>query len=582
MVFSLPRIICISILCLCQYSWAQHNSLFGEVDTLTYAYRIGGSIDSVDLITGRNSSTFIGGGWNTKANTFENDFFIENTGGQQFFSFSKWKKLQFTGLPHLGFAYSFGSKGMQCINSEFQQVYREKLMLNVFYEKNAAEGFLRNSFFDHNHVQVQLNKLGKVYSFNLRSSYESSTVGQNGGLQVDTLPEYLDIELLSVNKNSAETKTQRSRVELTNYIDFLDDSLNALGLFSEHLLKIKKYRYFEEDTLEGIYSVLNYDTIKTYDQHQWSEISNGLGLFYSGKSWLIKVQPVISYWNFKNLGRFNDTVEVDFKSDISYLGRFIKFTESFNYNFFGAQNEWSNKFDLGLRMSDFKLVLSSDISSLLPDYHQRYAQGNNYFAIGNNLERQNRSNQKLSIGYQLKKISFKGRFGLTQLKNNYWFVDTIWRNDSLNSLSFAQMGLISALSFGALNIHLTYNYSICPDDLTIIPTHQFFGRVYLKGGVFKAKKMRAYVGFDIAYLSSYQRLGYYSQIATFDMNNPDAIAVNASSLHFFTGFQIDEFKFYLRLENLNYFWADRNLQTARGYPIPPEQFRLGITWDFFN
>ena len=576
------RIVYIILICLSNHSWSQQHFLFGELDTLTHAHRIGGSIDSIDLITGQNTSTLAGGGWNTRANSFDTDFFMKNAGGQQFFSFGEWKKLQFSGLPHLGFAYSFGSKGMQYVQAEFQQVYRKKLMLNVFYEKNTSNGFLRNSDFDHNNVQVQLNKFGKVYSFDLKSSYESSRVSQSGGLQVDTLPELFDLQFLPVNKSLAETKTQRSRIELTNYIDLLKDSTKAFGLFTNHHLKIKKFRYSEQDTLYGIYSVLNYDTLNTYDQHQWSEVANGAGLFYSGKRILLKAQPLISYWNFQNLGRFNDTVELDLKSDISYTGRFFKLNQSLNYNLIGAQNEWSNKFDFGFRKGDFRLSISSNLSSLLPDYYQRYAQGNNYFSIGNNFERQGRSNQKIAVGYERSKFSISGRFGFTQLKNNYWFVDTMWRNDSLQSVSFAQIGLITAASFGVLNIHFNYNYSIFPESLTIIPVHQLFGRIYLKGNLFKAKKMKAYTGVDVAYLSSFQRIGYYSQVAAFDLNNPDVTSEYTSALHFFTGFQIDEFKFFLRVENLNYFWSDRNLQQVRGYPIPSAQFRLGITWDFFN
>ena len=195
------RIVYIILICLSNHSWSQQHFLFGEVDTLTYAHRIGGSIDSVDLITGQNTSTLAGGGWNTRANSFDTDFFMKNAGGQQFFSFGEWKKLQFSGLPHLGFAYSFGSKGMQYVQAEFQQAYRKKLMLNVFYEKNTSNGFLRNSDFDHNNVHVQLNKFGKAYSFDLKSSYESSRVSQNGGLQVDTLPELFDLQFLPVNKS---------------------------------------------------------------------------------------------------------------------------------------------------------------------------------------------------------------------------------------------------------------------------------------------------------------------------------------------------------------------------------------------
>ncbi len=48
------------------------------------------------------------------------------------------------------------------------------------------------------------------------------------------------------------------------------------------------------------------------------------------------------------------------------------------------------------------------------------------------------------------------------------------------------------------------------------------------------------------------------------------------------GFEVKGFRFFARAENIGYFWNNRMTQTVRGYPIPPVQIRLGITWDFWN
>jgi len=54
------------------------------------------------------------------------------------------------------------------------------------------------------------------------------------------------------------------------------------------------------------------------------------------------------------------------------------------------------------------------------------------------------------------------------------------------------------------------------------------------------------------------------------------------NLHFFASLGIDQFRFYARFENIGYFWNDRSILEAIGYPIAGTRVRVGITWDFFN
>jgi hypothetical protein len=54
------------------------------------------------------------------------------------------------------------------------------------------------------------------------------------------------------------------------------------------------------------------------------------------------------------------------------------------------------------------------------------------------------------------------------------------------------------------------------------------------------------------------------------------------NLHVFGGIQIEEFKFFVRVENIGRNWNDTTSAFYKGYPITSTQFRVGITWDFFN
>jgi hypothetical protein len=54
------------------------------------------------------------------------------------------------------------------------------------------------------------------------------------------------------------------------------------------------------------------------------------------------------------------------------------------------------------------------------------------------------------------------------------------------------------------------------------------------------------------------------------------------NLHAFATFGIEEFRFYVRYENIGYFWSDRRTNEQFGFPISSTRLRVGLTWDFFN
>jgi hypothetical protein len=66
------------------------------------------------------------------------------------------------------------------------------------------------------------------------------------------------------------------------------------------------------------------------------------------------------------------------------------------------------------------------------------------------------------------------------------------------------------------------------------------------------------------------------------MSNTFGFGPAYTNLHWFGGFQIDEFRFFVRAENIGGFWTDKNNEVQNGYPIGGLQLRVGITWDFFN
>ncbi len=561
----------------CVIANAQNSHPFFRLDSIKLTDRIGGKLDSIDFIA--SSSSTVPGGQFLIPTT---DLLYNSKGGQQFYSFNEWQTMRFAGLPHIGFAYSFGNQGSQFVQAEYQQVINKSILLNIDYTKRVSNGFLRNSNYNHNDLQVQLQRIGRVYTIEFKGSYESSKVAQNGGLEIDTIANDFPLIFLPINKEGAETTTKRIRVFESNYFDFNKDSIKAFGLFLQHELKIKHFLYQEDDTVYGLYNSINFDSLHTYDQHQWSQISNGAGLFLKNAYNFLKVGGDAKFWNFQNLGRYFDTTEISVFADYNYSKRRISINNYFEFNLIGAKNEYSNSLGLKYKLNKIEIAINAQHENKLPDYYQRYAIGNNYNTLLLNPQKQQRTKAVLAVNGSLGPIDFVASYTHSNWTNNYFFIGETWRNDSIKSFGFNQFSLRASYKFRILNFQPNYIFTIGEKDFQLIPMHQLQTRIFIKGGIFKAKKLIAYTGVDFSLVSSYQRVGFSSNTSVFQLDNLTTNDSGYSNLHFFAGFQIDEFKFYVRFENIGYFWNDHNIELMKSYPISSTQLRIGITWDFFN
>jgi hypothetical protein len=578
---SLNKILVLICLCSSHYTSAQ---IFYKIDTLKYSHRIGGALDSVDKIVGIQSNTLPGGGWNSFENVFSNDFWFINSGGMQYYDFYKAPSLRFSGLPHIGFAYSFGSSGSQFAKAEYQQQLKNGLLINLDYNKLRSNGMLRSGMFDHNNTALQLFRPSNFWTTYLSGTFASSNISLNDGLLIDSLNNEFDLQFIPVRKENANALTQRTSIDWWNYFDFYKDSTRALGLYLNNKLKIKKFAYDEQsDTLAQMYNQINLDSTETNDQFQWSQVGMGVGGFFSSPSWYLNAGVDVNYWNFQNIGLFRDTVELNLSGNIIYhLSDWWYIQDSVNINFLGAENGIANMFIMKgpiSRLIDFKGFVKLD--NKLADYHQRYAFGNNYNA--------NFTNFKYYKFYADASLSsFIGgmnvRLGFSQNLNSgdFWFIDNSWRNDSIVNLIFNRSYL--KLDYGIKKIKFEAFYQFCNSKTAIkyLPKHIANLRVSYKAKVFKAGKMQVYTGFDFTFVSRYERISFLPHVLSWDLSNSYGLGSAYTNLHWFGGFQIDEFRFFARAENLGGIWTDRNIEIQNGYPIGGLQLRVGITWDFFN
>lgn len=165
------------------------------------------------------------------------------------------------------------------------------------------------------------------------------------------------------------------------------------------------------------------------------------------------------------------------------------------------------------------------------------------------------------------------------VRNAYLFEDSLWNPSG--SIDALQFGLIGKFQFGKFHIHPHVIYSIEPNGY--IPQFQGYARMYFKSRIFKAKKLLFMIGVDGSYVSSFQPRSFVPSTGAYTWGNTSVFpSEGMANAHFFTTIEISTFRFFVRYENIGYFWNDKTILEYDGYPISAQRIRLGLTWSFFN
>lgn len=573
------RIICFSIFLLPVLLFGQ-TELFLEKDTMRFSSRTGGMLlDSVDLTNAASVSTFSGGSLNTQNNVISPQFLIDKPGLQNFRNQTTYKPMKFSGAPHLGFAYSFGSKGTQFLHADFQQVLPTKILLNINYDRKSSVGFMRNSTFNDNVFSLQLRKNGRFYSYLFESNYSTRLTGLNGGATSFENTESQGLEFLPVLNLSANSTVKSGTIKLNNYFNVLNDSIPFLFLVTKHQYEILNREFIDNQYVKNG----NIDSLSTRDQYRIASIKTAAGIAVKRKAFLIDFTVQHRYWDYLNLAKHRDTNEINLTSALQIKRNRFEITNDANVNLIGAGGEWSSKSSLKSTNHKIDLLASLQVEQKWPEAFQRFYFSNYYSYKLPTYQLQNRLFTTFSANYNLTSSNLvQLTYANAVLQNNYLFIDTTWRNDTLTKISINSFSANGSFTFKKLTFQPKVTISIPSKNFNYIPQTAFNARLFLKKRMFKAKKLEGMYGVDFSWVSSYKLMNYNNQLDVFIVSTTANSFHSMSNLSAFFGFSLGEFRFYARYENIGYFWNDKTNQVLNGFPIQKNFFRLGITWDFFN
>ena len=561
-------------------SFATRAQMTYDYDTLSFNERMLGSVDSSDVKSGFLPSTFDGGlellsQQGFSLNRLNNDF-----GGVRFNQDPDVQKMRFSALPFIGFAYSFGGQGTQFVRANYIQAFTDSLLLNVDYKANVGNGFLRQSAFISSRVNVNLEWKTKRYGLKFTGGFYSDSLTHNGGIRTDTLIESFGLAFTPIRKLDAASSNKYAFAGISNYFAFNSESPSRVGVVTNHHYDIRYRAYHEVDSLDTVYTQINIDPLLTYDRYNLARIQNSAGFFFAQKNKYIDAQVGHTYWSYLNLGRDNDTSEIDIKSSLRWNFGRILIENQLKINLLGGFGAFLDHAKMSYDRAKWNLNASLGYENTAPTPHERNYFANNYSYNLTGFGLENRLSIQAGGNYKLKgdSVTVGGSVGLLSITDAYLFNGSFWNREGV--MNAIQVGINGQFLVGKFHFHPHVVYSNQAENY--LPTIQCNARIFFKSTVFKAKRLLLLIGVDASYHSGFQPRNYIPSMDAYTWNQPTNLTNGMVNAHFFTTIEMSTFRFFVRYENIGYFWTDQTLLSSVGYPIAGQRIRLGLTWTFFN
>lgn len=558
-----------------------YGQLYTYFDTLTYAARMNSALDSIDISGAELPTTFDGGiGTNNWSALSANNLFLQYT-QPQFTRESQLRPMAFSALPYLGFSYTFGGQTAQFLRVRYIHAFRNNTLLNIYYKRRSSKGILRNSGFTGNDVQAQFQHKGKRYSTRFSGSFVSNEVEHSGGLIVDTLVESFDLEFLGVRREDALSKVKIGRLDWTNYLNVLPDSVNAFGPLLHLHFSILNRVFTESGDLPSIYPQVNIDSIDTRDQYNLGSYANGLGLYYSNPKLYIDLRADYGYWKYQNLGVYTDSTELDLRSNLHARVGPIGIQNKLKFNLSGRFGEFYDAAAVSYSNSKLDASVNANYARMAPTVMQRtyFANSAAYKMTEPKLQSWFTLAGQVNSSFWAGKIKAGIHAQFVSIQNAFVFNGNSWTQDSIRANLFTA-GVSAHVHLGIFNFQPRFAFGIDPEGY--LPKGQVYARVFVKGKMFKAKKLEALAGIDFSYLGSFTTRAYLPEMDSYDWFKTTEEFRPTSNLHAFVSLGIYEFRFFVRYENMGSFWWDKANPEVQNYPMASRRFRIGLTWDFFN
>lgn len=557
-----------------------------EVDTLKASHKTDGSIDSIDFPSQVLRSVFPSSSL-IENNRFVAPFLITQIGGAQLNNPNLFQETPiFTAIPHIGAAYSFGSQTAQYLKFDYAQVFKGNFYVNFQIKQLSTAGFLRNSAWKNTSISTALLRNANRYSFQLNAKYFNETQGFCKGVTFDSLTNSYPLPLIPVQSESANGSFTKRTINLSHRIDFthVDTSLFA-GLIVQNAFSTMDKYFREKGSLTTLYNLIQFDSLETNDHYSQIDLQNNAG--FGIKKNLLTINALVTsrYWKYSIHNLKRDTTEIGLKLFGKYGNKSKFVSNAFQYNLIGGFNAWDNLSIVRWEKGKQELGMSTWIQYSAPLLSQRFCSTNNYLFQLSDFNLQRRLDLSLSYQLALGSHQIAMHYVFQKASNLFVFNGATWLSSSaLSAVELQQISLKSTINLGHFKINPSYTYTVMDANYRFYPAHLFQTRCLLKGGVFKAKKLKMIVAIDVMVSSKFKAPTLNAALGILDFSQLPSATWQAPLINggLMVGIEIETFRFFIKMDNLAYFWSDKTSVLLQSYTLPTWQLKVGLTWDFWD
>lgn len=485
-------------------------------------------------------------------------------------------------LPYLGFQYAFGSGLNQAVNVDYHHFFSDSSHLHFRYHRRVSNGIIRNSDFTLNDLHLEFHQQRERLRYVVDAYYGGYDYTENGGIESDSLIGILGIDFIPIRKPNANNEIEKADLNWRNYYALYQDSVLSTGPVYHFNYTINKRKYQETPVIGTGFENIFIDSNQTRDWYQTAELKNGFGYYFSTS--FLQVDGTINhrYWRYDNLSFRRDTNEVFIHSNLWMKWKGTEVRNEFYLNTLGALGELYNHSRIELSpLRNLAIEGGVRLDNRLPIPHQRF-----YF--GNNIQWQLptlNTQQIFHIHGDLRygdTNAINASLQWTTINNGLYLINNEWRQDTLNFVSVGALNIRGEFNVKKWFFYPSITLRFNTDNFQFQPLFSTRNRIAYKTGLFKAENLIIALGADFGFDTGHQILTWNPLTNTMDPQPSEFTAPSLWRLNFFTSLQIDQFRFFVRAENLDYFINNPKSRIDPNIPITPFLIRLGITWDFFN
>lgn len=559
------------------------NFLEAKQDTIYFTTRSGGKkIDSLDKAYYNLNPSLLNNG-RAYLPAFRD---LSEWGGRNFqYGDARPKYLadyHFAGLPYVGFFYSFGSKLDQVLDLRFAYNLNKKWGMSFRFHRSSDNGQMRQMKQSLNDLNLKLSYRGTHVRSYIDAYFGNDKYQASGGISDSSELQSLALPLVSVNRLDASVHVKRASVSWKNYFALGKDSTAKFSLYVAPSFHTYNRRYTENSVDTSAQPTAFVNPLKTNDNFQEPHALLDAGVQFKNKTTEISVGYVADYWQYNNWSTTLHGLDQYIVSGLDTRirnwqlvnalrvftnGNPVEFTEKFNaIGNYGkhslgaevlAENYFIQPFQMNYRSNHAQWVNAYKNSTPTTRYY-----GNVFYQFGG----------KQNVRIQVADI---------YIQHPILYQNNAWINAS-GAQNILSPKVSTEFRFWRFVSQSQLEAFVSKKNIFQHPDFRIRSRFFINTPLFKAKIFRISCGVEVQYYPNYNLSVYNTELGLFDFQSTYTLNTNSLQLGAFLNMQIDQFRFSVSAQNLDYLWEPRTSYNAVNYPARPLVIRLAITWDFFN